>query len=55
MTDILELTTEHMIAYIDSRLAARKMLRADRQIAAKKGWSTRKKNTLAIPYGPALS
>jgi len=51
----LLLTTEHISAYIDSRLAARKLLRPDRQAYARKGVETKRKNTSAIPCGSALS
>lgn len=38
----LELTVDHIAAYIDARLAARKMLREDRHRAARKGAETRR-------------
>jgi hypothetical protein len=40
--NVLELTTDHIAAYIDARLAARKLLREDRQRAARKGVETRR-------------
>jgi hypothetical protein len=38
----LQLTVDHMLAYIDARLEARKLLREDRQRAARKGVETRR-------------
>jgi hypothetical protein len=38
----LDLTSDMAAAYIDARLAARKMLREDRQRAARKGVETRR-------------
>lgn len=38
----LFLTTEMAAAYIDARLAARRLLREDRQRAARKGVETRR-------------
>lgn len=53
MTDILDLTPEHHAAYkalvtrivvnLDARLAARKLLRGDRQRAALKGVETKRR------------
>jgi hypothetical protein len=42
MTDELLLTAEHMLAYIEYRLAARKAFRPDRHAAALKGVRTRR-------------
>lgn len=39
---VLDLTADHIAAYIDARLAARKLLREDRQRAARKGVETRR-------------
>lgn len=42
MTEALDLTTDMAAAYIDARLAARRMLREDRQRAARRGVETKR-------------
>lgn len=41
--NVLDLTIDMAAAYIDQRLAARKLLREDRQRAARKGVETKRR------------